>query len=77
MSFYQETITAILALMDRSDIQAHHVEAFMRIEHKTLDGLSHQRFIDEVHSAVLCIEEAGQEEAEALAKSFGLRKAQS
>ena len=49
-----------------------HIEAFMRSEHSTLDGLSPSRFRSEVRMAVACIEEGGVEFAEKIAKSFGL-----
>lgn len=49
-----------------------HVEAYMRIEHPTLDGLSRMEFADEVEFAVICITADGLENAELCAKSFGL-----
>ena len=49
-----------------------HIEAFMRSEHPTLDGLSAARFRSEVKIACLCVDEGGVEMAEKIAKSFGL-----
>lgn len=48
-----------------------HVEAFMRSEHPTLDGLSPSRFRSEVRLACACIDEGGIAMAEQVAKSFG------
>jgi hypothetical protein len=50
-----------------------HVEAWMRVEHPTLDGLSPERFAAEVDVALACIAEAGPVASEALAASFGLQ----
>lgn len=63
---YQQRIAAIAP-----DANARHVEAMMRIEHETLDGLSPIRFAREV----LCCQilaEADPQMAEALARSYGL-----
>lgn len=49
-----------------------HVEAYMRVEHSTLDSLSNQRFRTEVSIARACIREGGLEMAERIAQSFGL-----
>jgi hypothetical protein len=48
-----------------------HVEAYMRVEHNTLDKLSPRDFAREVRLAVACIDEGGIETAELVAKSFG------
>ena len=47
------------------------IEAFMRVEHSTLDGLSPQRFASEVRLACQCID-ADPAMASRLAASFGL-----
>lgn len=49
-----------------------HVEAFMRLEHGTLDGLARHQFDTEVGIAIACIREGGIEGAEELAQSYGL-----
>ena len=49
-----------------------HIEAYMRLEHSTLDGLSKQQFDAEVAMAVQCVDAGGTQEADALAESFGL-----
>lgn len=51
---------------------ARHVEAYMRIEHPTLDALSPRQFRSEVAVAAECVDAAGPADAEALALSFGL-----
>jgi len=50
-----------------------HVEAWMRLEHPTLDGLTRAQFQDEVAAALDCIAAAPLAESEALAQSYGLR----
>jgi len=49
-----------------------HVEAWMRLEHGCLDGLSRQRFTEEVAIAVACVAAGPQAQSEALAQSMGL-----
>lgn len=49
-----------------------HVEAYMRLAYSTLDGLSLEQFHAEVALGVRCIEYDGRENAECLARSFGL-----
>ena len=48
-----------------------HVEAYMRVEHSTLDGLCPARFREEVAIACACVAEGGTDMAERIAKSFG------
>lgn len=48
-----------------------HIEAYMRVEHSTLDGLSPSRFKAEAKLAAACVDEGGIEMAERIAKSFG------
>ena len=54
------------------DVDPRHVEAWMRVEHPTLDGLSRVEFIDEMYAALAAAIEAGPEQSERLAASFGL-----
>lgn len=49
-----------------------HVEAWMRIAHGTLDHLGPAEFESEVCIANACVTEAGQQESETLAVSYGL-----
>lgn len=49
-----------------------HVEAFMRLEHPTLDHLSRVEFAREVRVAVACVDECLPGQAEAIALSYGL-----
>ena len=49
-----------------------HVEAWMRLEHGCLDGLSAQQFTEEVTTALACIAAGPLADSEALAASFGL-----
>lgn len=57
---------------EASGIAPRLIEAYMRLEHPTLDGLSGQQFNDEVTIAIECIKEEGLEIAEQVAGSFGL-----
>jgi hypothetical protein len=45
----------------------------MRLEYGTLDGLSPARFDAEVSAALECIEHAGLDESDKLARSYGLQ----
>lgn len=49
-----------------------HVEAFMRVDHSTLDHLSPSRFAHEVVIASRCVDEAGRVQSELLAQTYGL-----
>ena len=54
------------------DVDPRHIEAWMRLEHPTLDGLSEQQFAEAMHAALAVAIDAGPEQSEALAVSFGL-----
>ena len=54
------------------DIDPRHVEAQMRLEHSTLDRLSRGEFTETMYAALAAALDAGPEESEALAASFGL-----
>ena len=69
---YEQMIREILAENEIRGIEPRHVEAYMRIEHSTLDGLSRRQFVHEVHVAVACIAEGGVAMAERVAQSQGL-----
>ena len=63
---YTQQIRAIAPSYD-----PRHIEAYMRIEHSTLDALTPARFRGEVRFACACVDEGGIEMAEQIAKSFG------
>lgn len=67
LSHYQQRIAAVVPEAD-----PRHVEAFMRLEHPTLDGLAPSRFDAEARICAVCVHEAGPAESEALAASYGL-----
>ena len=69
---YQQTIKNALANDYRIGYDPRHVEAFMRLEHRTLDGLSLPAFESEVGIAVQCIDSVGRDVSEQTARSFGL-----
>lgn len=72
-SLYRERIRMDLAAQGLvGQFDPRHVEAYMRLEHSTLDGLAEWQFWNEVTTAIECIKFGGAAEAEALAQSFGL-----
>lgn len=69
---YRKAIERILKLIGRDYVDPRHVEAYMRLEHKTLDELSIAEFRHEVELASCCVQADGHVKAEELAKSYGL-----
>lgn len=70
---YQQLIRETMAKAGRiGAADPRHVEAWMRCEHATLNGLSPRRFAKEVSIALDCIAAASTQESESLAQSFGL-----
>lgn len=69
---YTRTIREELARQGKIGTDPRHVEAYMRLEHSTLDGLSRSQFKQEVAIGIACIEEGGILAAESCAQSFGL-----
>ena len=67
---YRDRIRTIVPIF----LDPRHVEAFMRAEHGTLDGLSPERFRAEALLAGRCVMQAGGAAAEKLALSYGLRR---
>ena len=66
-TFYQRRIAERTGSVD-----PRHVEAWMRLEHPTLDALSRHSLEAEIDVAMALTVEAGALESEALAASFGL-----
>jgi hypothetical protein len=66
-TFYQRFIAEHV-----TDTDPRHVEAWMRVSHPTLDGLSRSAFLAAMYEALGQVQDAGPEESEALAASFGL-----
>ena len=66
-TFYQRFIAERV-----KDVDPRHVEAWMRLEHPTLDGLSQVEFTRAMYAALAATIDAGPEESERLAASFGL-----
>jgi hypothetical protein len=69
---YPNLIRECLAQAGRIGTDPRHVEAWMRLEHGTLDALSRKEFAREVEIAAQCVEAAGAADSEALAASLGL-----
>lgn len=65
---YQHRIRTIVG----SAVDPRHVEAYMRLEHHTLDSLSKDDFEYEAKASATCVLMGGEVAAEQLAKSFGL-----
>lgn len=49
-----------------------HIEAYMRIKHGCLYGLSRANFMREIEIGRACVDADGVDHAESLAKSYGL-----
>jgi hypothetical protein len=72
-SLYNHSIRlAAAALGHVGQYDPRHIEAYMRIEHSTLDGLSPVQFAKEVEIGMACVDSDGTDNAERLARSFGL-----
>ena len=69
---YTQTIREELARQGKIGTDPRHIEAYMRLEHPTLDGLSRSQFNQEVSVGIDCIEQGGISAAESCAQSFGL-----
>jgi len=70
---YQDSIKEQLEKMGyEGKYDPRHIEAYMRLDHSTLDGLSKKQFTYEVEVCRRCVDFEGAEEAEALAKTYGL-----
>lgn len=65
---YRDRIQSIAGI----DYDPRHVEAYMRLAHSTLDGLSAEQFAREVGFAVHSVNFGGPELAELLAQTFDL-----
>lgn len=70
---YQGLIKSELAHMGLAGkYDPRHIEAYIRIDHSTLDGLSRSQFLHEIRIGIECIKTDGIVNAERCAKSFGL-----
>ena len=69
---YQQTIRETMARLGRvGAADPRHIEAWMRLEHSTLDALSPAQFSAEVSEALNCIAASTPAENQSLADSFG------
>lgn len=69
---YQQFISEEISRQGKIGIDPRHVEAYMRLEHSTLDDLSPAGFSKEVSIGIECVETGGIINAERNAQSFGL-----
>ena len=73
MNHYSQMIRESMANAGRiGAADPRHIEAWMRIEHGCLDGLSRQQFTDEITIALACVAAGPLADSEALATSMGL-----
>lgn len=72
MSRYQTKIAAICESKALDGIEARIIEAWMRLEHRTLDHLTREQFRREVLICFQLARAASQKENEDLARSYGL-----
>ena len=68
---YHDVIFPILQQLGRTDIDSRHVEAYLRLEERTLDGWSRSKFVRLIPLVIREID-ARPVEAEQLADSYGL-----
>jgi hypothetical protein len=71
-SGYADVIRETAARLGYIGTDPRHIEAYMRLEHSTLDGLAKWQFDAEVRMSCECLAICSKEEAEACAQSFGL-----
>jgi hypothetical protein len=69
---YTQMIREALAAQGRIGVNPLHVEAWMRVEHGTLDHLSPSRFRSEVRTATACMDASTIDTNNRLAQSYGL-----
>jgi hypothetical protein len=69
---YQKMIEKILKKIGRAHMDPRHIEAYMRLEHEVLDGLSREQFEVSVQISSCCVQAEGHVKAEELAKSYAL-----
>lgn len=67
MTYWQKTFAAMAP-----NYNPRHIEAYVRLECSILDNLSDARLRKEVKMAQQCIDIGGLDQAESLAKSYGL-----
>jgi hypothetical protein len=70
--YYQNLIKTLLAEIGRPEVNARHVEGWMRAQHPTPDHLDRRAFKKEVKLAVKCIDGPEGAISEELAKSYGI-----
>ena len=72
MSPYQVKIADTLFRLNYNGVTAAVAEAWMRLEHGTLDHLGGRRWVEEVRIAAECAIAATNEQNSRLAESYGL-----
>lgn len=70
---YARIINEILVELRRTDVKACHVEALMRVQHRTLDHLRRPEFKECVRASVLACGVMSEDELDDTARSYGVR----
>ncbi len=71
-SSYADTIRKVAEKLGRPNVNPRWIEAFMRLEYPSLNGVSEESFDREVKVGIACIDAVGPKKAEQCAKSVGL-----
>jgi len=71
-SSYYDVIARQLKKLGRTDIDPRHIEAYMKIQYRTLDHFSDDDFFNETKICMVCVLIEGNEKAELLAQSMGI-----
>ena len=69
---YTDLIKEIATEQGRPDANPRWIEAYIRLEYPSLNGVSRESFEREVAIGIACIDAAGPESAEECARSFGM-----
>ena len=69
---YADTIREVAERLGRPNVNPRWIEAFMRLEYPSLNGVSKESFNREVAVGIACIDAVGPKKAEQCAKSAGL-----
>jgi hypothetical protein len=69
---YADTIRKVAAKLGRPNVNPRWIEAFMRLEYPSLNGVSEESFNREVKVGIACIDAVGPKKAEQCAQSAGL-----
>lgn len=69
---YKERIELTLKVLGRPEVDPGHIEAWMRMDHGTLDGLSPRDFRQAVKVGVEAVDQCGEKLSQEVASTYGL-----